>query len=128
MLPAPAVFTLKGTRYSGNLIPAAPAVLLIRAKRKNQHFIWFASQFGVISPSTSRSRAAVARRAHNPKVGGSIPPFATQTSARPSAEVFSFIGGGRWAGRGQNPWPCEVPQAPVQNSHSVNGKRSAGEE
>jgi hypothetical protein len=26
---------------------------------------------------TSRSRAAVARRAHNPKVGGSIPPFAT---------------------------------------------------
>src|SRR5580704_7783358 len=81
MLPAPAVFTLKGTRYSGNLIPAAPAVLLIRAKRKNQHFIWFASELGVILPSTSRSRAAVARRAHNPKVGGSIPPFATQTSA-----------------------------------------------
>ena len=26
----------------------------------------------------SRSRAAVARRAHNPKVGGSIPPFATK--------------------------------------------------
>src|SRR5580704_8966968 len=78
MLPAPAVFTLKGTRYSGNLIPAAPAVLLIRAKRKNQHFIWFASELGVILPSTSRSRAAVARRAHNPKVGGSIPPFATK--------------------------------------------------
>ena len=27
--------------------------------------------------SKSRSRAAVARRAHNPKVGGSNPPFAT---------------------------------------------------
>jgi hypothetical protein len=27
---------------------------------------------------TSRSRAAVARRAHNPKVGGSNPPFATR--------------------------------------------------
>src|SRR5689334_3631260 len=27
---------------------------------------------------TSRSRAAVARRAHNPKVGGSNPPFATK--------------------------------------------------
>src|SRR5580698_1330632 len=33
---------------------------------------------GVLLPSTSRSRAAVARRAHNPKVGGSIPPFATK--------------------------------------------------
>jgi GTP-binding protein Era len=32
---------------------------------------------GILLPSTSRSRAAVARRAHNPKVGGSIPPFAT---------------------------------------------------
>jgi hypothetical protein len=30
------------------------------------------------APHTSRSRAAVARRAHNPKVGGSIPPFATE--------------------------------------------------
>ena len=29
--------------------------------------------------SKSRSRAAVARRAHNPKVGGSIPPFATRS-------------------------------------------------
>ena len=32
---------------------------------------------GVLLPSTSRSRAAVARRAHNPKVAGSIPAFAT---------------------------------------------------
>ena len=30
-------------------------------------------------PTKSRSRAAVARRAHNPKVGGSNPPFATKT-------------------------------------------------
>jgi lysylphosphatidylglycerol synthetase-like protein (DUF2156 family) len=29
---------------------------------------------------TSRSRAAVARRAHNPKVGSSILPFATEAS------------------------------------------------
>jgi len=29
----------------------------------------------------SRSRAAVARRAHNPKVGGSIPPFATNKAS-----------------------------------------------
>ena len=34
---------------------------------------------------TSRSRAAVARRAHNPKVGGSIPPFATKS---PDSGVF----------------------------------------
>jgi hypothetical protein len=40
-------------------------------------FIWWRIEFTVISPSTSRSRAAVARRAHNPKVGGSIPSFAT---------------------------------------------------
>ena len=33
---------------------------------------------------TSRGRAAVARRAHNPKVGGSIPPFATKVKARES--------------------------------------------
>ena len=41
-------------------------------------------------PSTSRSRAAVARRAHNPKVGGSIPPFATKDLGLRS---FLFIGG-----------------------------------
>ena len=32
------------------------------------------------APLKSRSRAAVARRAHNPKVGGSNPPFATKAS------------------------------------------------
>ncbi len=31
----------------------------------------------IFATSKSRSRAAVARRAHNPKVGGSNPPFAT---------------------------------------------------
>jgi hypothetical protein len=36
--------------------------------------------------STSRSRAAVARRAHNPKVAGSIPAFATSHPG--SAGVF----------------------------------------
>ena len=30
-----------------------------------------------LQSTKSRSRAAVARRAHNPKVGGSNPPFAT---------------------------------------------------
>jgi hypothetical protein len=34
--------------------------------------------FTVTLRSTSRSRAAVARRAHNPKVAGSIPAFATK--------------------------------------------------
>ena len=38
--------------------------------------------------TTSRSRAAVARRAHNPKVGGSNPPFATTQA--PKQEPFYF--------------------------------------
>ena len=46
----------------------------------------------VISPSTSRSRAAVARRAHNPKVGGSIPPFATKTPAGHRPGFFYLYG------------------------------------
>src|SRR6185295_7161370 len=37
--------------------------------------------------TTSRSRAAVARRAHNPKVGSSILPFATRSSVE---ELFYF--------------------------------------
>jgi hypothetical protein len=53
-------------------------------------------------PSTSRSRAAVARRAHNPKVGGSIPPFATEGPRSESAGVFSVYRGygcpGIWEG------------------------------
>jgi hypothetical protein len=39
----------------------------------------------------SRSRAAVARRAHNPKVGGSIPPFATQERLRNRSLFLLFI-------------------------------------
>ena len=37
-----------------------------------------------------RSRAAVARRAHNPKVTGSIPVFATKSKARLSLFWFIF--------------------------------------
>jgi putative endonuclease len=39
---------------------------------------------------TSRSRAAVARRAHNPKVGGSIPPFATKIKSRKSGIFIMY--------------------------------------
>jgi hypothetical protein len=40
---------------------------------------------------TSRSRAAVARRAHNPKVAGSIPAFATEIKAlQKKCKAFSF--------------------------------------
>ena len=39
----------------------------------------------------SRSRAAVARRAHNPKVGGSIPPFATNKPWYLFTEAFLFF-------------------------------------
>ena len=38
---------------------------------------------------TSRSRAAVARRAHNPKVRGSIPLFAT-VKEKPRKRLFLF--------------------------------------
>jgi hypothetical protein len=38
-----------------------------------------------------RSRAAVARRAHNPKVGGSIPPFATKKQAREGLFFFEVV-------------------------------------
>ena len=38
----------------------------------------------------SRSRAAVARRAHNPKVGGSNPPFATKTLSLLIEAFFMF--------------------------------------
>ena len=41
--------------------------------------VWLQKQSLVYLQPTSRSRAAVARRAHNPKVGGSIPPFATKS-------------------------------------------------
>src|SRR5579859_7821144 len=56
---------------------------------------------GVILPSTSRSRAAVARRAHNPKVAGSIPAFATTGAALrgpffigfgPEEALFLYLG------------------------------------
>ncbi len=50
--------------------------------------IWLSNQRGVLLPSTSRSRAAVARRAHNPKVGGSIPPFATNRNEGPQTGPF----------------------------------------
>ncbi len=43
-------------------------------------FFWQERILTVHLQSKSRSRAAVARRAHNPKVGGSIPPFATRAS------------------------------------------------
>src|SRR5450432_2911712 len=47
-------------------------------KVENAILVWMVAYSIVNLPSTSRSRAAVARRAHNPKVGGSNPPFATK--------------------------------------------------
>ena len=44
-------------------------------------------------PPISRSRAAVARRAHNPKVGGSNPPFATKKPRKRLFYVVLFISG-----------------------------------
>lgn len=41
----------------------------------------------VYAGATPRSRAMVARRAHNLKVGGSSPPFATTTRKRPSERI-----------------------------------------
>src|SRR6186713_2461557 len=48
-------------------------------------FFWIVRRQPVPLRSTSRSRAAVARRAHNPKVGSSILPFATK---KPLKEAF----------------------------------------
>jgi putative endonuclease len=45
---------------------------------KGTYFFWNDSHQPLPLRSTSRSRAAVARRAHNPKVGSSILPFATK--------------------------------------------------
>ena len=47
-------------------------------KIKKEILVWMVVFTIVNLSSTSRSRAAVARRAHNPKVGGSNPPFATE--------------------------------------------------
>ena len=41
-------------------------------------FVWLVSVMRLPLRSTSRSRAVVARRAHNPKVGSSNLPFATK--------------------------------------------------
>jgi putative endonuclease len=41
-------------------------------------FVWLKRMLPLYLHSRSRSRAAVARRAHNPKVLGSIPSFATK--------------------------------------------------
>ena len=49
----------------------------------NSKLVWMVVVMIVNLPSTSRSRAAVARRAHNPKVGGSNPPFATNQISKP---------------------------------------------
>jgi hypothetical protein len=43
-------------------------------------FVWLISVMRLPLRSTSRSRAVVARRAHNPKVGSSNLPFATEKS------------------------------------------------
>ena len=50
-------------------------------------------QSGYLCTPTSRSRAAVARRAHNPKVGSSILPFATKEKAIRlwSGGLFNFF-------------------------------------
>ena len=50
--------------------------------------LWLKLESRLYLQPTSRSRAAVARRAHNPKVGGSIPPFATR---RASQEAFFIM-------------------------------------
>src|SRR5688500_11846168 len=52
-------------------------------------FLWVVSWKFLLLHPTSRSRAAVARRAHNPKVGSSILPFATKF--RPAFNVGLFI-------------------------------------
>ena len=50
-------------------------------------FVWLISAIRLPLRSTSRSRAVVARRAHNPKVGSSNLPFATRTA---SQEAYFF--------------------------------------
>lgn len=54
-------------------------------------FFWLETYNILPLHSTSRSRAAVARRAHNPKVGGSIPPFATKKRYRASVTFFFML-------------------------------------
>ena len=51
-------------------------------------FVWLVSVMRLPLRSTSRSRAVVARRAHNPKVGSSNLPFAT---VRPRERSLSFM-------------------------------------
>src|SRR5436190_24394759 len=52
------------------------------------NFVWLIGRIRLPLRSTSRSRAVVARRAHNPKVGSSNLPFATKTEASREAFVF----------------------------------------
>ena len=47
------------------------------AEKSSASLFWVQSVLPLLLPSIPRSRAAVARRAHNPKVGSSILPFAT---------------------------------------------------
>jgi hypothetical protein len=60
-----------------------------------KRIFWKGRVIAVHLQSKSRSRAAVARRAHNPKVGGSIPPFATKASKETCwffiVALYSFI-------------------------------------
>ena len=53
-------------------------------------FFWIVRHQTVPLRSTSRSRAAVARRAHNPKVGSSNLPFATKEASENGALHFVF--------------------------------------
>jgi hypothetical protein len=54
-------------------------------------FVWLISIMRLPLRSTSRSRAVVARWAHNPKVGSSNLPFATKKSQTP-VWLFNFSG------------------------------------
>ena len=58
--------------------PDFTIVKISTGKISGLKIVWLERCIQVYLQPTSRSRAAVARRAHNPKVGGSIPPFATK--------------------------------------------------
>ena len=61
-------------------VQVEPAVSKNDLKKTFYKLVWPVRLVTLSLPSKSRSRAAVARRAHNPKVGSSILPFATGRS------------------------------------------------
>ena len=71
-------------------VQVEPAVSKNDLKKTFYKLVWPVRLVTLSLPSKSRSRAAVARRAHNPKVGGSIPPFATEKA--PVVPGFFYFG------------------------------------